>query len=161
RALTVALLLALLVGGGLFLTVSRRLFEKERIERQDGEPENDALHLPVAELLRQAGEALDRKEPGRALDLANQALDQAPENAPALVLRARAYHARDELDQALADLDQAVRLNPEGPDAYPLRGDIREQRGDVEGALADFTQAVRLDPGNAQAWYRRGLLHTQ
>jgi tetratricopeptide (TPR) repeat protein len=69
------------------------------------------------------------------------------------------WHAKAELDKAIADLDEAIRLDPKDAMAFSVRSEAWRQKGDYEKALADCEAAIRLDPKDAfgydgRAWIR-------
>jgi tetratricopeptide (TPR) repeat protein len=84
---------------------------------------------------------------------------EAPETiATAHFNRGLAYHAKRELDHAIADYDRAVALNPEFAQAYNGRGKAYFQKGDNDRAMVDLDRAVELDPEYADAYANRGLV---
>ncbi len=84
---------------------------------------------------------------------------EAPEAiATAHFNRGLAYHAKRELDLAIADYDRAIALNPEFAEAYNYRGKAYFQKGNHDGAMPDLDRAIELKPEYAEAYANRGLV---
>lgn len=77
----------------------------------------------------------------------------------ALFSRGAIYHAKGNLDAALADYDRALSLRPDFAEVYVNRGNARYVKGDKAGALADFDRAVDLTPFSALGFNNRGYFH--
>ena len=84
-----------------------------------------------------------------------KAINEDP-NADDYTARARIWHAKGELDIALADYDKAVRLKPRWAQAYLLRGLLYADKQDLDKAVANFNEALRLRPKYAAAYNHRG-----
>jgi tetratricopeptide (TPR) repeat protein len=69
----------------------------------------------------------------------------------ALVARAGAYRAKDQIDRAIGDYDTALRLDPTLADIFNARGELWRRKGDRPRALADFGAAIKLDPQHQAA----------
>jgi tetratricopeptide (TPR) repeat protein len=103
-----------------------------------------------------ASELLEGRHYPSVVAVCTDALDEAPEHVPLLLLRARAHVAlRCELE-AQADLRDIIRLEPTCAPAYRLLGELAARRDDFEPAAVFFREALRLDPGNREAakWLR-------
>jgi tetratricopeptide (TPR) repeat protein len=84
---------------------------------------------------------------------------EAPEMiATAHFNRGLAYHAKRELDLAIADYDGAIALNPEFAEAYNNRGKAYFQKGSNDRAMLDLDRALVLNPEYADAYANRGLV---
>ncbi len=130
----------------------------------------DAESLAV-EYIRGFAEAPARERPittalylgdtHRAIELADAALHQAPENADLLELRGMARLVVEVTDNdnlasdALGEFAAAVRCDPSNPDRYITRGmwiaifhypDRASKLQAIDHAIADFSEAVRLQP---------------
>ena len=65
--------------------------------------------------------------------------------------RGAAYHAKGDLDRALADFNEVIRLDPKlAAVAYYNRGLARREKGGTVGANADIAEARELQPGIGQ-----------
>jgi tetratricopeptide (TPR) repeat protein len=69
----------------------------------------------------------------------------------ALIARAGAYGARDQIDRAIGDYDTALRLDPTLADTFNARGELWRRKGDRPRALADFGAAIKLNPQHEAA----------
>ena len=65
----------------------------------------------------------------KAVDDLNDAIDQDPRHAGALVLRATAWRKLENLDLARDDIERALAVSPGNTDALLERGNIRSLRG--------------------------------
>ncbi len=102
--------------------------------------------------LSEAKACLGRKDFGRALEKATEAVTAAPKDAVAYLVRAEALRLLKRPDRALADLAVAIRLDPERPAPYVVRAEIHKKRCQFDQAVADATHAIFLDPNNAAAY---------
>lgn len=87
----------------------------------------------------------------KAVDDLNDAIDQDPRHAGALVLRATAWRKLENLDLARDDIERALAVSPGNTDALLERGNIRSLRGDAKGAAADWEAVVAAQPGPSVA----------
>ena len=69
----------------------------------------------------------------------------------ALIARAGAYVAKDQIDRAIGDYDAALRLDPTLADIFNARGELWRRKGDRPRALADFGAAIKLNPRHEAA----------
>ncbi len=92
----------------------------------------------------------------RALATFNAAIRLSPQLGAAYGGRGKAYNARDEYYQAIADFDYALRLDG-ALDLYAERGAALVKVGKPEDAAADFTKALALQPNNAALLAQRGV----
>lgn len=81
-----------------------------------------------------------------AIQSFNWAIEQAPDFAPALVARGRAYLAQGELERALVDADAALDADPRSAEAYVLRAEALRRQGRLRLALRAFELVLTLDP---------------
>lgn len=124
--------------------------------------------------------ALQRRAEVRALDAGNAALAAAryPEaiaaystalavgpgpvrqyTEAALLGRAQAYAATEDLPAARVDLNQVLEQSPEQVAALLLRGDVALRQNDASAAMADYERALQLAPEQAAPYVHRGLAH--
>ena len=79
-----------------------------------------------------------------------EAGQETPTNmAVAYCARGVAFHARDQLNRAIADYDESVRIGPKSPTGYRCRGYGNFARGALDEAISDFNEAIALDPNSA------------
>jgi tetratricopeptide (TPR) repeat protein len=69
----------------------------------------------------------------------------------ALIARAGAFSAKDQIDRAIGDYDTALRLDPALADIFNARGELWRRKGDRPRALQDFGAALKLDSRHAAA----------
>src|SRR5206468_2122896 len=69
--------------------------------------------------------------------------------------RGAAYHAKGDLERAIADYDQAIRLNPKLAEPYNNRGSAYQRKGDFARASSDYGEVTKLQPNNLDAWVAR------
>jgi tetratricopeptide (TPR) repeat protein len=119
-----------------------------------------APDMPVADrvgTLMQLGDAYLRSmQYERALSTFNAAIRLSPQSGAAFGGRGKAYHARDEYYQAIADFDYALKLD-QSLDLYADRGAALVKVGKPEDAAADFTRALARRPDNAPLLAQRGV----
>lgn len=98
---------------------------------------------------------LSKKNPQRALQLADEALKLTPRESMAQGLAAKSLIQLNQKGQALERLDQAIGLNPNYFEFYRLRGLLRQELG-RSGAEADLQKSMKLLPTSTAA-YSLGL----
>ena len=87
-----------------------------------------------------------------------QAIQKAPQDAGLLMLRADAYLASKQSDQALADLNQALSIKQDLVEALQKRVPIFLIKGEREKALQDVNQWIKHDPKAGKAYLERAQL---
>jgi tetratricopeptide (TPR) repeat protein/predicted aspartyl protease len=83
----------------------------------------------------------------------------APQDASGFARRGRAFAARHEYAQALADLSRAIELEPGIAQHLYERGQVYLEQKQLQQAMADFDQAVKLKPNDISIRLARGALH--
>lgn len=78
---------------------------------------------------------------------------------PSLLARGRAYRAKGDISQAIADYDEANRLDPHSAVILNNRGAAKLRLKDYTGAIADLGEALRLNRNLSEAFVNRGLAH--
>lgn len=89
----------------------------------------------------------------------NTALALAPNNAGALLNRARLSLADGEIEAAFNDLNRAIENGGVSAEAYFTRGLAFEISGDSASAINDYSTAIEHDPTLVSAYFQRGLLY--
>lgn len=103
-------------------------------------------------LIDRAEAYAEEKKYWNAIDDLNQALEQEPNRADALVFRASAYRRLPNgLDLARTDIDRALKIAPDDVPALLERGNIRSLKGDFAGASADWSRVETLAPRSPEA----------
>ena len=100
----------------------------------------------VDQLLIRARAAYLEQEPDRAMALATQAIDAAPDNARGYALRGDLYASTGQHDKAVADYGAAIKVAPELAELFDRRGSEQFKLGHVEESIADFDRYLSLRP---------------
>ena len=79
-----------------------------------------------------------------------------PDSPWAYNMRAIAWAARGELENAIDDYTDAIRLDPNSAIAFNNRGNAWGEKKVYTKAIADYTDAIRLNPDYAVAYNNRG-----
>ena len=74
----------------------------------------------------------------------------------ALWMRAAAWRANGEYENAVADYDECIRRDPTNVTAFNFRGMANFARKEYDLAIADYGEAIRLDPTSAYHFNNRG-----
>ncbi len=90
-----------------------------------------------------------KKQPEKAVGLAQKAFDKFPNTAMGSNLLGWAQLAYGDLTEAEKNLSQALRLDPNLQAAYLNFGDLYIQQGKVAEAKRSYKQAYDLDPGGS------------
>jgi Tfp pilus assembly protein PilF len=85
-------------------------------------------------------------------------IEQEPENAQALVERARIHLDLQNYDQALDDANAALEIDDQLPLAYVVRAEVQAEQDNHEEAREDFEQAIGVaDETTVEPAYAYGL----
>jgi protein O-GlcNAc transferase len=114
-----------------------------------------------AQLLQQAGTALQQGRLDEAESLCAEVLKAAPRDAPAHYQMARTKSAQGRSDDALAHYDAALTANPALVEAWNNRGSLLWGMGRLDGALESYDRALGLMPGVPGLWQNRALVLMQ
>ena len=146
-ALTTALQQALALHQGGQLAQAQVLYDQVlRLQ-----PKNfDALHLSA--LI-----ATQLKNPARAVELINRALEINPGHADAHVSKGNALRKLGQFESALASYDIAVNLRPQHAETHFNRGIALKELGKYELAVSSYDRAISLNPGFVAAYANRGV----
>ncbi len=107
----------------------------------------------VEPLVRQAMEAFQRSQWGRAGELAEQALTIAPENYEAIQVRALASLYAGRAADALPHAESLVARFPSDPFAHNTHGAVLQVLGRLEEAIAAYRKSISLAPTHALSWF--------
>jgi tetratricopeptide (TPR) repeat protein len=97
----------------------------------------------------------------QALDLAQSAVEIAPELPLAYIRRARAKYLLGDDHGALTDCDQAIQRDPNLAIAYAYRAPLAWLRGPASNGVADAERALELDPDLPEGLNCLALAHWQ
>jgi len=95
--------------------------------------------------------ALGQQERERAVDLARQAVETAPESAAAWLALSHAADASTDRRLARSSADTAVRIAPDQPYAWARVAELDAADGNYRGAREAAGRALEIDPGSAKA----------
>ncbi len=87
---------------------------------------------------------------------AGTAIQLAPEDAEAVLIRGLALQATGQTDEALDDLTTATELNPTNREAWLRRGALLVALGRPAEAIPNHQREVGLAPNDPDAWLRLG-----
>ena len=99
---------------------------------------------------------IEKKKPGKALEMLNQAINLAPDNGYFFYKRAEVLNSMNKFDEALADYSKSIEMAND-PNAYNSRGLIRFQLVDIAGAIKDFDDAIEKNGLYSEAYLNRGI----
>lgn len=115
-----------------------------------GRPQERALGLRLAQLLREAGRH------GRAADVLRSVAGAYPEDVAVVVAFARAQEAAGDRVGAIRTLEAAIELPDIGLDGFLHLGAMYKAAGRLDEAIEPLQFVVEQDPENAEAHYHLG-----
>lgn len=95
------------------------------------------------ELVKQAGEALEKKNLKEALSLADKAIELDGKNGYAYSLRGDIYLAMRKFSEAFRDYDRSVELDPENPHMYVYRAIAYYTVQRPDEAIMDYNDGIK------------------
>ena len=110
---------------------------------------------------RQAQAALNRRDPARALAMANAALQEAPGDARLRFLKGLALFQLKRMADAEHEFNGLIEEYPELPEPYNNLVVVRAAQGNLEGARDALEAAIRSVPDYAVAYQNLGDLYLQ
>lgn len=114
----------------------------------------------VGALTEQAGDAYDRADYQRAIDLYNCAIAIEPNDINLYNERGNAYYLFEMYTEALEDYQRALEIDPNYSYAYNNIANIYDLRGKYDDALEYYTRSIELGGGNLHIpYYNRGNLY--
>jgi lipoprotein NlpI len=118
------------------------------------------LIAPMAvaqDMISQAITALERREYGKAIELAGQAITAAPKEPDGYIVRAQAQERLGKFEPALSDYDKVIELEPGRGELRQLRGGCRFRNADIKGSLEDFDKYLMDHPDQRPHHWQRGI----
>ena len=109
----------------------------------------------------QAQAALNRRDPARALAMANAALQEAPGDARLRFLKGLALFQLKRMADAEHEFNGLIEEFPELPEPYNNLAVVRAAQGNLEGARDALEAAIRSVPDYAVAYQNLGDLYLQ
>jgi tetratricopeptide (TPR) repeat protein len=107
-------------------------------------------------------QAVAEKDPLKAIELLDQALEIKEDYADALLERGERRvdvgndrEGRIWFDDALSDFNAYIQMRGKNPVAYARRGYVHRRLDRDSQALADYSRAIRLDPKSGEAYMGR------
>ncbi|GAA0839769.1 tetratricopeptide repeat protein [Marinobacter szutsaonensis] len=94
---------------------------------------------------------LTREQPGRAIEAADQWLEQQPENSRALLVRGELALQNDEPETAERYFEQARAAAPEAATPLVALARLARYRENRDGAIALYRDALSIDPNASDA----------
>ncbi len=157
----------LLLGGvtvlGLSILFVKSLFPSKPVPpvtatnpSENSAPSTPSPETQVSELLKQAKQLQEARQPQKALALYNETLAINPKNAEAQWGRCYNLNRLQQLKEAMAACDKALALRPNYPEALWSKGYILDQQKRYSESLALYERAIALKPDFAEAWSNKG-----
>ncbi len=117
---------------------------------------NDVNKFRASEIVKTAGNLIDRKQYDAAIKELDGALAIYPKSAEAYQQRGIAHEKKGETAKALADLTKAIEFGPKDNYNYFLRGSLYHYSvKNDELAIKDLTEAIRLNPSSGPNFFTR------
>lgn len=113
----------------------------------------------ISDLLRNAEDAFNQKDPGLARSYLDQALSMVPDSPDGLFLRSEVLFDLGDFQGALDDIEAFLIIDPENAAAYNQRGHIHDTLGEYELAFEDYDRATEIDPVLPEPYLNRGFLY--
>ena len=99
-----------------------------------------------------------KKEYKAALEKANEAIQQYPNEAELYYERGQAYEELNSKQSAMANYNKAIQLNPKYDDAYFMRGVLKMDLNSPQSAYTDFTTCITINPKSGHCYMSRGAV---
>ncbi|MDD5655989.1 MAG: protein kinase [Elusimicrobia bacterium] len=123
------------------------------------DPLPEPVPASVQRLIRNAAGKIALKDYHGAIDDAQRALSEDPNNTAAYYYLAAAYNLIGRYESAADKASQALSINPREIAARDARSFAYNHMGRFHDALADANFSLELDPKNPYAYVNRGFAH--
>jgi len=111
----------------------------------------------VRAILLEAEQAFAQDRNAQAMELVNQYIEKAPDDAKGYFLRAAIHDGAREYEKSLPDYDKAIELDPKRDSAYQRRGVARFMAGKINESIADFDKYLESHPDEKPQHWQRGI----
>lgn len=133
----------------------------KQIETISEKKKHTVKKILAIDTVKEAGLELKRGNAQTAINRLDVVLDDDPNNATALAIRAYAYSRIGDQDKALSDIDHALKLKPNAPKALLLKGTLLLRKGNASGATNTLSKAIAVDPDCGRCYLLRGKALTR
>lgn len=113
----------------------------------------------LEERMAEARSSFRRGNRERAVELADLAVKEHPQDAGVWFFRGQIRVAMLDYDRAVVDFDRALALDPVHLFAWMERAAAHFRRGRLQQAIRDWDEVVRLAPGREPYLWQRGIAH--
>lgn len=114
-----------------------------------------AAYLMLSDLMVYSG------EPGKAIEILQQARQRFPGNPRIASQMARIHLFTDQPEESRKQIQEAFRQNPQTLEGYLALGALARQQGDAKGAESAYLAAVTLKPEDDRGWYGLGSVASE
>lgn len=114
---------------------------------------------PTIEKLQLANQALASENPGRARELAQEAVRMSPQDYAARVILGSALLTKQQFAAARSQFNEATDIYPKEARAHQLAGVTDLQRKDYDAAVAQFQTCRKLLPQDPNGLFLLGYSH--
>lgn len=111
----------------------------------------------VEKLIRDCLAAIRTGDSKTAQELADAAVQSAPNDPQPRLLRGRLCSSLRLASAAVLDFDKLIELEPKVAGFYDERGSERFKLGQMAESIADFDAAVKLEPAREASHWKRGI----
>ncbi|MBC3880835.1 glycosyltransferase family protein [Undibacterium sp. LX40W] len=126
--------------------------KEESRDFKTGEMNNLVESVTAESLFKAAGEAFDRDDTVKALDLYAQVIHLQPDFEKAHVMLGFLYKERGNLLKAKLHLSKAVELKADLADAWYLLGGIASLENDAETAIKNWRRSIEISPSQEHVY---------
>lgn len=118
-------------------------------------PEDEKAEAPLTPIAS-ARKALDAKEYDSAIQLAIEALRDAPDSKDAALVQIEALVSKGDLAEAAPKIHEFYEKHRDDPESWFWRGELAAREGKWGASVQYFSKAVSLDPQMVDAWVSMG-----
>lgn len=137
------------------LLLERQGRHDEALIEMEQVPELDpAAVTPTLRLIRAH---LRRRDYDAAIEMAERATQQAPDNANLWIVTGEIYHQLKRYDEAIDAFSKAIELNPDNVMGYGALVELQENTNDLIAAIDIYHRLIELSPDVATLHYSLGL----
>lgn len=117
-----------------------------------GQLKLSAAEQQCALLLRQARQLIQLQNPVEAFECVEQALQIAPNNVQALILKGQLLGTAGRFREALNTVEQVLKLDTNNALAWSMRAALLSNTGQYQMALQAIELSLELDPNNPETY---------